>query len=316
MKILAVSDGRRGIENQALGLADAVARHCSVTCDISAHTISHRPGFAALPPSLQLMARRNFGLPDTDLIIGCGRQAIAPLIAQRRSSRSAFTVYVQHPRMDPSRFDIVIAPEHDALRGPNVETMIGSPNRLTRDSIIGGTLAHGAQLSTLSMPRAMIAIGGPSKTHTMNDATIQSHLETARRLSQKGYSLLITTSRRTPEPARKAWLTFAQTQDNIWLHDSERDTDNPYLAFLGGAEIVLVTEDSTNMLTEACATGKPVYRLVMEGNPGKFQRLYDALENRCHVRRWDGDFGARPYPVLDETNRIAQRIIERMASRD
>ncbi|MGJ8558926.1 MAG: mitochondrial fission ELM1 family protein [Litorimonas sp.] len=316
MKILVVSDGRRGIENQARGLADAVARHSGVACEITTYTLTHRPGFAALPPSLQLTVRRNFDLPDADLVIGCGRQAVAPLIALRRSSRSAFTVYVQHPRTDPSRFDLVVAPDHDGLTGSHVETMIGSPNRVTRDMIISGTLTHGARLSTLPMPRAMIAIGGPSKTHTMRDATIQSHLEAARGLTQKGYSLLVTTSRRTPDAARKAWQAFAQTQANIWLHTPESDADNPYFAFLGGADILLVTEDSTNMLTEACTTGKPVYRLAMDGDPGKFRALYEALETRCHVRRWNGNFEARPYPALDETNRMAQRIIERMAARD
>lgn len=316
MKILAVSDGRRGIENQALGLADAVARQSGAACEITTHTVTHRPGFAALPPSLQLTVRRNFNIPEADLVIGCGRQAVAPLIALRRSSRSAFTVYVQHPRMDPSRFDLVVAPDHDGLSGPHVETMIGSPNRITRDTIVGGTLAHGARLGALPMPRAMIAIGGPSKTHTMRNATIQSHLEAARSLMQKGYSLLVTTSRRTPDAAHKAWQTFAQTQDNIWLHTPENDADNPYFAFLGGADILLVTEDSTNMLTEACTTGKPVYRLAMDGDPGKFRALYDALATRCHVHSWDGNLEARPYPALDETNRMAQRIIERMAARD
>ena len=75
MKLFVVSDGRRGIENQALGLAEAVARQSGRACDIAVHTVSHRPGFAALPPSLQLTVRRDFGLPEADLVIGCGRQA-------------------------------------------------------------------------------------------------------------------------------------------------------------------------------------------------------------------------------------------------
>lgn len=315
MKILVVSDGRRGIENQALGLANAVAQQSDLPCEITPHTLSYRPGFAALSPSLQLTMRRDFGLPEADLIIGCGRQAIAPLIAQRRCNRQSFTVYVQDPRTAPSRFNLVIAPEHDGLRGPNVDTMIGSPNRIRRDIIIGETLAHSARLAALPMPRAMVAIGGTSKTHTLGRATIQSHLTAARVLRQKGYSLLVTTSRRTPKPAQKAWHAFAESQDNIWLHTPESDGENPYFAFLGGADILLVTEDSTNMLTEACSTGKPVYRLAMDGEPGKFQQLYDTLKTRCHVRRWAEDQEPRPYMALNETGRMAQRILERMTAR-
>lgn len=316
MKILAVSDGRRGIENQAVGLAEAVARQADMACEVNVHTVTHRPSFAALPPSLQLMARRQFDLPDADLVIGCGRQAIAPLLALRRSNRTAFTVYIQAPRTDLSRFDLVVAPAHDGLTGANIETMIGSPNRVTRDAIIGGTLAHAARLGVRPMPRAMIAIGGPSHAHDMRAPTVQAHIEAGRALLDRDYSLLITTSRRTPDRALSAWQDFADGRDNIWLHTPDSDGDNPYFAFLGGADIVLVTEDSTNMLTEACATGKPVYRLAMDGNPGKFAQLYEALQARCHVKRWDNDLSdPQPYSALDETHRMAARILTRMVAR-
>jgi mitochondrial fission protein ELM1 len=307
-------------------LAEAVARQSGAACDVQTHRITNSPAFAALPPSLQRLSRRRFDLPDAELIIGCGRQAIAPLLALRQSGRDAFTVYVQDPRIDLSRFDLIVAPLHDGLIGPNVESMIGSPNRITRDAIIGGTLSHAGHLSTLPMPRAMIAIGGPSRTHTMHGPTIKAHLDTGQRLLERGYSLLITTSRRTPGLALTAWQDFAAGRDNIWLHTPDSDGDNPYFAFLGGADIILVSEDSTNMLTEACATGKPVYRLPMDGKmrdakagngkAGKFAQLYTTLEERCHVKRWDPDQnGPRPYPALDETNRIAARILARLAAR-
>jgi hypothetical protein len=160
----------------------------------------------------------------------------------------------------------------------------------------------------------------------MHGPTIKAHLDTGQRLLERGYSLLITTSRRTPGLALTAWQDFAAGRDNIWLHTPDSDGDNPYFAFLGGADIILVSEDSTNMLTEACATGKPVYRLPMDGKmrdakvgngkAGKFAQLYTTLEERCHVKRWDPDQnGPRPYPALDETNRIAARILARLAAR-
>lgn len=312
MQILVVTDGRRGIENQALGLAEAVARLAEDHCEVATHTLAHSSVFAALPSSLQLALRRNFGLPAGDLVIGCGRQAIAPLIAMRRDGHPSFTVFVQDPRTDPSRFDLVIAPEHDGLSGPCVETMIGSPNRITRDRIIVGTLAEADRLKGLPMPRALLAIGGPSQTHAMGAEVIQTHLSAAQSLKDQGYSLLITTSRRTPNTARAAWEDFASDDGSIWLHTPDSAGANPYFAFLGAADVLFVTEDSTNMLTEACATGKPVYRLPMDGKPGKFQQLYDALGARCGVKRWDGKLDVGLYPALDETSRIAERVLARM----
>lgn len=311
MRILAVSDGRRGIDNQALGLAEAVSR-LRGGLQIAHHIVSHGSTFAALPPSLQLTAKRDFGLPEADLVIGCGRQAIAPLIALQRGGSSAFTTYIQDPRLDPSRFDLVIAPEHDGLSGPFVETMIGAPNRITEEQIITGTLSEAERLSRLPMPRAAFLIGGDSKTHKMTNANIADHIAAAKSLHDTGYSLMITTSRRTPVAAQEAWETFSKDKATVWLHTPDTDAPNPYFAFLGGAELSLITEDSTNMLTEGCSTGKPVIRLPMDGKPGKFAKLYDTLETRCGVERWTGTIPTETYPPLNETERVAQRLLERM----
>lgn len=313
MRLLVVSDGRRGIENQALGLAEAIARQAESPCTIQATTLNPRASFAALPPSIQGLAKRDFGLPPADITIGCGRQAIAPLLSLRRMGRPDFTVYVQNPRMDPSRFDLVVAPEHDGLSGPFVENMIGSPNRVTKDKIIGDTLVHSARLATFSRPRAMIAIGGPSGTHAMDKPSIEAHLDAAQTLLKDGYSLLVTTSRRTSDTALGLWGGLAATNEQVWLHGPDSGGPNPYFAFLGGADVILVTEDSTNMLTESCATGKPVYRLAMSGGTGKFQTLYDQLAQRCGVHRWNGTIDTAAYPPLAETERVAARILQRIA---
>ena len=114
-------------------------------------------------------------LPGCDIAIGCGRQAIAPLLYLKQTRPDVMTVYVQDPRMDPAEFDLVIAPEHDAIRGPNVETMIGSPNRVTREKIIVETLNFASGLSKLPMPRAALFIGGTSKTHKLDKASHAAH---------------------------------------------------------------------------------------------------------------------------------------------
>ena len=82
-----ISDGRRGIENQALGLAEALARITPIT--IKRRIIGSDPSFAALPPRLQYLRRFKpvkFGLgaPFPDIVIGCGRQSIAPIKAIKK----------------------------------------------------------------------------------------------------------------------------------------------------------------------------------------------------------------------------------------
>lgn len=304
LSCLVLSDGRRGIENQALGLAEACAALRPL--NFQTHHLKPKKLIAALPPKAQL-GLNGFDLPACDIAIGCGRQAMAPLLWLKRNRPEVFTVYVQDPRQKPSRFDLVVAPEHDRLSGENVITTIGSPNRITEDRLIGETLNFAKGLAILPMPRAALLIGGTSKTHKLTPKNHARHLDHAKDLLNAGYSLLITSSRRTPEFAKQSWRDFADSYPQIWLYEGEGP--NPYFAFLGGAGIILVTEDSTNMLTEACSTGKPVYRLAMTGKPGKFSILYQALEERCGVTRYAGQTEHLDYEPLDETHRAAQAIL-------
>ncbi len=307
LRCLVISDGRRGIENQAMGLAEAAARLRSLR--IATHHISHGKTFAALPATMQFAMRQTLKGYDlsgvtADIAIGCGRQAIAPLRALKRKYEDAiFTVYVQDPGSGVGEFDLVVAPEHDKLSGPNVETMIGSPNRVTEEGILVDTLNFSQTLSEFPMPRAAMLIGGDSKAHRLSKTAHAKHIETAKDMLEKGFSLLITPSRRTPSFAIKEYQRLESDYDNVWFHEGG---DNPYFAFLGGADYIFVTEESTNMLTEACATGKPVFRLPMDGDAGKFEMLFKSLKTRCGVTHYDGDLDKPDYAPLRETTRIAE----------
>jgi len=73
-----------------------------------------------------------------------------------------------------------------------------------------------------------------------------------------GGTVFATTSRRTGRqaaPALKKGLGHCG-----YLHEWEpAQSDNPYLAYLALADILIVTGESESMLADAAATGKPVY---------------------------------------------------------
>jgi len=315
---LVISDGRRGIENQALGLAEAAARLRPLT--IRKQVIKNEGLFAKSPAGLQFAlksAPADYGLeaPFPEIAIGCGRQAIAPLRALKSAKGDAvFTVYVQDPKVDTSVFDLVIAPAHDALSGSNVETIIGSPNRVTPPLITGAVKSFGPQISALSAPRVAVLIGGPSKHHKLTEAMHAAHIKAVTSLLDTGRSVMLSTSRRTPDWAAADYRALAKDRKDIWLYDGGKDA-NPYFAFLGAAEAILVTEESTNMLTEACATGRPVFRLPMAGAAGKFETLYEDLRNRCGVTLFEGKLNAPGYAPLNETKDAAVRLWARFDAR-
>lgn len=305
-----ISDGRRGIENQALGLAEACDRVRPLS--ITRHVMDAGAAFKAATPKMQFAMRNDpvrYGLsaPYPDIAIGCGRQAIAPLMALKKAAGDdIFTVYIQDPRIEPEAFDLVIAPEHDQLEGENVVSMIGAPNRITNAEIIGQVLSFNEKLSALPMPRATMLIGGPSKTHKMSKGDHATHMKAAKDALASGRTLLITTSRRTPDWVVEDYRALEKERDDVWLYESGEP--NPYFAFLGAADTILVTEESTNMLTDACSTGKPVFTLPMSGDPGKFQRLHSSLNIRCHVAPFNSHFTGQAYLPLTETARMADTV--------
>lgn len=296
-----ISDGRRGIENQALGLAEAMAEDQSL--NIEPRHISRTGFLAKFPPGLQKFFGRKSSLDGDipNIAIGCGRQAIVPLMELK--AKGVFTVYVQDPRIGPGNFDVVIAPEHDRISGDNVMRVIGSPNRITEERLI----ADKALAKPLTDKVATFLIGGKSKTHDYAKTDIEAHAELILDLLDKGWQVFMTVSRRTPIRALEYFSHFYRDFETFELYSGQGP--NPYFAYLYHADLIFVTEDSTNMLTEACTTGKPVFRLGMSGNPGKFQRLYDRLEKRCHVKRAvSTDLTPQNYAPLTESRRAAAYV--------
>lgn len=298
MKCLVVSDGRRGIENQALGLAEAVARKMPLTLETL-----HVPRSGAVPAPPE----------DVALWIGCGRAAVRAAPRHRAALPDARFVYVQDPRTGHGLFDLIVAPRHDRVRGANVIEIIGSPNRVTPDRLAEGEAAFSDRLAALPGPRAAILIGGDSKHHRFTDAACDGLLESVARIRDQAGSVMITPSRRSPAAFRAALADRFGAEAGVWLHDG--DAPNPYFAFLAAADWICVTEDSTNMLCEAASTGKPVYRLPVEGDPGKFRRLYAALDGEGATRPFLGRLERWAPPGLHETARAADAVLEILPER-
>ena len=126
LSIQVVSDGRAGIENQALGLAEAVQR--LTPAEITVRRIRWRKGFDKLPSALKAPwmldpssdpATPGSGEAWPDLWIATGR-ATLPLSStvRRRSGGRTFVVQTQDPRWKMDAYDLIVAPRHDDVSGP------------------------------------------------------------------------------------------------------------------------------------------------------------------------------------------------------
>lgn len=314
-----VTDGKAGMENQCLGLAEALGLTPAIK------RVKLRAPWKQLSPFLRHGLQWAFSPkgdaiapPWPDLLIATGRASVPASLYARRASRLAggkktLTVQLQNPVIDTSRFDLVVVPRHDGMTGPNVMTTRGALHRLNPDRLKAAAAEFLPQVASLPGPRIAVLIGGANSVYQMTPHEIGL---VARQLSacvkQNGGSLMVTPSRRTGEDnlaALKAGLEDVPAY--IW----DGQGANPYFGMLGLADTILATCDSVNMVSEACFTGKPVYVIQLPGGSDKFRRFHQSLRDDGYTRAFEGKLEAWAYPPLDDVRLVADRVREMMSAR-
>lgn len=310
--ILALHDGRAGNARQA----EALARALDPQGWRSLALQPQAPWRWAAPRIWPGATGHAFGAaftrelaPLPRLAIGCGRQAA--LATRLLRGHGAAAVQILDPRLDPRRWDLVIVPAHDPLRGENVIHLLGSLNPVDDAWLASGRAAFPA-FAQLPAPRVALLVGGPTARTPWTTQALQDVCSTLiERVSAQGGSVLATTSRRTPAGVGE----FLQAR----LHDvpgllwrGERDGANPYAGLLGWADRIVCTADSSNLLSEACATTAPVTAAFDGLVGGRLQQLPQALHERGRLVGWDLLFDAPPATPLRETARIAAQVRERL----
>jgi len=311
LRIWAVSDGRPGHANQALGLAEAIARRTAAR--VEAKRIRLRTPHSWLPPRLvaapqAALAVDSDGLsaPWPDIWIGCGRQTAPFGMALRTwSERRSLTVQLQNPRVNPREFDLVLAPSHDGLESPHVTATCGALHRITPERLAEAAALR-PDLAALPSPRLAVLIGGASKRQTISPKRAQGIAADLLQAHRTGASLLVTLSRRTPEGARRVLDAALQPRAALWYDGAG---ENPYLSLLAVADHVVVTADSVSMAAEAASTGVPVHVLPVDGQAGKLARYHDELQRRGAARPFRLPLAGWTYPPIRETDRCAELVL-------
>lgn len=302
-----VTEGLTGTENQCLGVAESIGIIPVVK------RITLRQPWKLLSPYLRCESRFTFQesldppSPDMwpDILIASGRKSIAVSRYIRRQSKGkTFTVQIQDPRINPKEFDLVVVPQHDPTRGDNVIVTVATPNRITPQGLVEARNHFAPLFQNLSCPRIAVLIGGTTKRHEFTREEAISLSCSLRPFE----NLMITTSRRTGTENTKLLHTALTTGQNyVWNGKSE----NPYMGMLAYADFILVTADSTSMISEAATTGKPVYVIPMPGLTHRQAQLIENLKNYGAVREFKGVFDHWDYSPLDDSQHVARIIRER-----
>lgn len=243
------------------------------------------------------------------IAIGCGRQAA--LATRLLRSRGAKAVQILDPRIDTRHWDLVIAPEHDGLRGENVISMLGSLHPVD-DLWLAQARRAFPVLASLPAPHTVLLIGGPSKHAPLRDADFERLLQrlSAQAREESG-SFSAVASRRTPDCWREALRGVDAELPGLRWRDA-RDGANPYAGLLGHASRIVCTPDSVNMLSEAAATLAPVFAWSADIASGRLRSFLDALRAYRRVRDFDDALAPFAVEPLRETARVAAETRARL----
>jgi len=308
---VALHDGRAGNTRQAVALARALDAHAG-DC-----TLHPRAPWRWLAPRLLTGAESAFGSAFTalaarppTLAIGCGRQAaLATRLLRVRGSQA---VQILDPRIDTRHWDVVVAPQHDALSGDNVIPMLGSLHPVD-DLWLAQARRDFAHIATLPAPHTVLLVGGPSRHVALQDDAFESLLrQLAAHARAEHGSFSVVASRRTPEHWRRLLGQLPAGLPGLRWRD-DRDGANPYAGLLGHAARIVCTPDSVNMLSEAAATLAPVFAWSAGIANGRLRLFLDALRNRGRVRDLDDTLAPFEAEPLRETARVASEVRRRLA---
>lgn len=296
------------MENQCLGLAESLGLTPVVK------RIKLRSPWKQLTPYLRLGKRFAFSPkgdaiapPWPDVLITTGRHSVpAALRVRNASKRKTLCVHIQDPVLDPERFDLIIVPRHDDVRGARVMTTRGGLHRLSPQLLQTEADKFRAQFAHLPRPWVAVLIGGANAVYQFSPREmIPLATQLAALAKENSASLLVTPSRRTGE-ANLAVLQAAVHDVPHYVWDGTGA--NPYYAMLALADYILVTCDSVNMVSEAATTGKPVQVISLPGGSVKFNRFHQALQDDGVTRVFQGKLEHWSYAPLNDMELVTARV--------
>ncbi len=304
LKGLLLTEGMHGMISQVEGLAKAL------DIEFIHQKVELNSFWKLIPPNLTPVSKLVFKKIDTldfDIIISCGRKSVIPSIYLKKSSKKKiFNIHIQDPKVSLGNFDLVIAPEHDNLIGKNVITSKGAIHYLTLDEIKNN---HNYLADKLKKNHEyiLLVLGGPNKYYDYEDQNLINIFGIIKKiLNKNNLQAIVIPSMRTP----KKTINLANEHlglENLVINNVDKKA---YLSGLSLAKYIVVTCDSTSMISEAALTGKPIYiaDIPAKRKDERFKKFRDLFSELNITKNLNEKLEIWSYKSLNETTRIAEKI--------
>ena len=158
-----------------------------------------------------------------------------------------------------------------------------------------------------------LILGGPTKYYEYSSKNIENIFSILNELVKKNnFQLVIIPSMRTPKNTIDYAIKYFGENHTI-INDVDKKA---YLSALSVSESIVVTCDSSSMISEAALTGKPIYVANISSRKNdkrfkKFRNLFRELNITRNLGEEDENWS---YQKLDETNRVAKIIKQKINS--
>ena len=304
LKGLLLTEGLHGMISQVEGLAKAL------DLEYFHEKVELNNFWKFIPPKFTPIKKfvfKNKIQRDFDIIISCGRKSVIPSIFLKKTNKKKIkNIHIQDPKVNFQNFDYIISPEHDALKGDNIITSKGAIHYLTSTEIedkknyLSDRIAKEKKIITL-------ILGGPTKYYTYSNQNILNIFsKISKQILNTDFQLIVIPSNRTPIKTIELAKKFFSKEHLI----IEKVDKNSYLSSLGVADYIIVTCDSSSMISEAALTGKPLYVAMIPPSKKdtRFKKFRKLFENMNIIREFDEKLETWNYEKLDETKRIAYEI--------
>jgi len=311
LKGILLTEGMHGMISQVEGLAKAL------DLEFMHEKIELNSFWKMIPPSFTPVKKfvfKNNLDKNFNIIISCGRKSVIPSIyLKQKYKNKIMNIHIQDPKVSLDNFDLIVAPEHDGLEGKNVLKSKGAIHYL-RDNELEEN--KGYLKSKVNKEKLVtFIIGGPNKYYDYNEAIIeQIFLKIKDNFISKGYQLIFVPSMRTPQDViDKAKNYFDENQ--IVVTDIDKKA---YLSSLKLANHIVVSCDSTSMISEAAMTGKPIYVAQMPTikKNYRFKKFFELFKSLNIIKDLENSVEDWSYEKLNETDKISSYIKEQLKNYD
>jgi mitochondrial fission protein ELM1 len=309
LKGILLTQGMHGMISQAEGLAKAL------DIDFIHHTVELNNFWKMIPPKITPISQSVYKKIDHenfDVIISCGRKSVIPSIhLKNNSNKKVFNIHIQDPKVDLKHFDFIVAPEHDSIKGHNVISTKGAIHYLTENEINENKDYLNSFIKKDKRIIWTLIMGGPTKYYDYSTKNIKEIFTTLSKLSKEhNFQLVIIPSMRTPTNI----IQYANDyfgDDHTVIMDVDKKA---YLSALAIAQNIIVTCDSSSMISEAALTGKPIYvaSILPKKNDKRFQKFRNLFRELNIIKNLGEEIEDWNYEKLDETNRVANIIKQKI----